>query len=372
VTFSSFTAKWSNVRGATGYRLDVATDSSFINYVSGYQNLDVGNVTSFPVSGLNAQTTYYYRMRAFNGCAPSASSNVKSVQTLPCVPATPNAQNANNVTFSSFTAHWSNVNGAIDYRLDVATDLSFINYVSGYQNLDVGNVTSLPVPGLTAQTTYYYRVRAYNGCAPSANSNVKNAQTLPCVPAAPNGQNATNVTFSSFTAHWSNVGGTIDYRLDVATDSSFINYVPGYQDLSVGIVTSFPVTGLSPQTTYYYRVRAYNGCAPSVNSNVKNVQTLPCNTPAAPNAQNATNITASSFTAHWSNVGGVIDYRLDVSTSNTFTTYVPGYQNLSVGIVTSYPVGGLTANTTYYYRVRAYNGCAPSANSNIRSVQTTR
>ena len=37
-------------------------------------------------------------------------------------------------------------------------------------------------------------------------------------------------------------------------------------------------------------------------------------------------------------------------------TYVPGYQNLNVGNATSRSVTGLNASTTYYYRVRAYNG----------------
>ncbi len=77
MTFSSFTANWNSVSGATGYRLDVSTSNSFTTYVSGYQNLDVGNMTSYPVTGLSAQTTYYYRVRAYNGCATSSNSSAK-------------------------------------------------------------------------------------------------------------------------------------------------------------------------------------------------------------------------------------------------------------------------------------------------------
>ena len=184
------------------------------------------------------------------------------------------------------------------------------------------------------------------------------------------GQSAANVAFSSFTARWSSVSGAIDYRLDVSTSNSFTTYVPGYQDLSVGNMISLPVTGLIPHTTYYYRVRAYNGCATSSNSNAKSVQTLAC-IPAAPSAQNASNVTSSSFSANWRSVSGATDYRLDVSTTNSFTTYVPGYQDLSVGNVTNFPVTGLNAHTTYYYRVRAFNGCAASSNSSVKSVQTS-
>jgi phosphodiesterase/alkaline phosphatase D-like protein len=67
----------------TGYRLDVATNSSFVNYVPGYQNLDVGNVTSRNVTGLTANTTYYYRLRAYNDNGTSPNSNVIKVKTKP-------------------------------------------------------------------------------------------------------------------------------------------------------------------------------------------------------------------------------------------------------------------------------------------------
>ena len=78
---SSFTANWRSVNGATGYRFDVATDSSFTNYVPGYQDLDVGNVTSKNVTGLAARTIYYYRVRAYNGNGTSPNSNVVQVKT---------------------------------------------------------------------------------------------------------------------------------------------------------------------------------------------------------------------------------------------------------------------------------------------------
>jgi hypothetical protein len=83
-------------------------------------------------------------------------------------------------------------------------------------------------------------------------------------------------------------------------------------------------------------------------------------------------VTTSSFTAHWSSVGGANGYRLDVSTSQSFTSYVPGYQDLDVGNTTSYSVAGLNANTNYYYRLRAYNGNGTGPNSNVIKVKTAK
>jgi len=98
----------------------------------------------------------------------------------------------------------------------------------------------------------------------------------------------------------------------------------------------------------------------------------PAPTPAPPTALDATDITTSSFTAHWSSVSGAIGYRLDVSTKQSFSSYVPPYQDLDVGNSTSYAVTGLNANTNYYYRLRAYNGNGTSPNSNVITVKTAR
>src|SRR5947208_16253731 len=73
----------------------------------------------------------------------------------------------------------------------------------------------------------------------------------------------------------------------------------------------------------------------------------PGGTPAPPIANAAMSIASNSFTANWSSVSGATGYRLDVSTSSSFNTYVPGYQNLNVGNATTHSVTGLNASTTY-------------------------
>jgi len=57
------------------------------------------------------------------------------------------------------------------------------------------------------------------------------------------------------------------------------SYVPGYQNLDVGNVTTYAVTGLTEGVTYHYRVRAYNDTVTTINSGVTNVTTGASTTP---------------------------------------------------------------------------------------------
>jgi hypothetical protein len=60
---------------------------------------------------------------------------------------------------------------------------------------------------------------------------------------------------------------------------------------------------------------------------------------------------------------------LDVSTSDSFSSYVDGYHDLDVGNVTARVVAGLNRGTTYYYRVRAYGATGPASYSAV--IRTT-
>lgn len=86
-----------------------------------------------------------------------------------------------------------------------------------------------------------------------------------------------------------------------------------------------------------------------------------------PNATAATNVTSSSFVANWSAVGGATGYRLDVSTSSTFASYF--VQNQTVN-GTAYAISGLSAGTTYYYRVRAVTGTGTTPSSDTITAST--
>ncbi|MBL4752562.1 MAG: hypothetical protein JKY52_03030 [Flavobacteriales bacterium] len=99
-----------------------------------------------------------------------------------------------------------------------------------------------------------------------------------------------------------------------------------------------------------------------------------CAPPVAPTATAASGITKSiitggEFTANWNAVGGATSYRLDISLSSTFASFV--VNNLNVGNVTSHTKTGLDCSVTYYYRVRAFNGCASSNSNTITVVMTS-
>lgn len=77
------------------------------------------------------------------------------------------------------------------------------------------------------------------------------------IPAVPTSGTATGIGSGGFTANWTAITGVTGYRVDVATDAAFTSLVSGYDNLYVSgqATNSLNVTGLSSNTTYYYRVR---------------------------------------------------------------------------------------------------------------------
>ncbi len=312
---------------------------------------------SSSLTGLTPGTKYYLRAYAVNQDGTSYGNELS----FKTVPATPVANSALNIKTTEFTARWYSAEGADKYHLDLSTSSDFKTFVTGYENKNVGKVTSYNITGLTSGS-YYYRVRAVNDGGSSKDSEII---TVLMIPSAPEILPASDIKADGFTANWNESAGADDYHIDVSLSETFSSYMAGYRDLSVGNEISRQVKGLTSGTTFYYRVRAVNSSGTSEQSEVQTVTTT-----ASPTTANAaTNISETGFTANWKASTGAESYHLDISLSENFSTYVKGYQDKTVA-ETSQVVTGLTAGTAYYYRVRVENIGGVSENSNIIKVLT--
>lgn len=119
--------------------------------------------------------------------------------------------------------------------------------------------------------------------------------------------------------------------------------------------TNYPLTGISED---------------NINKTISLAGPVLPDPPAPVAAANATNVVQSTFNANWSFAANATGYRLDVSTSPEFSSYVTGYNDKDVGNVKTTTVSGLNPRTLYYFRVRAYNLGGASENSNTVATRT--
>ncbi len=251
-------------QGSLTYNIQIGTAPDGYNIVSpmssatsGYRRKPARGNTEFRnsgyiVSGLS-QGTYYWRVQSLDQAyAGSAWSEAKSFTLL----GIPVSGPASGIGETGFTANWNLSAGATGYHIDVATDAGFVTMVSGYNNKDAGNVTTLNITGLTPKTTYYYRVRTNNEMGTSVNSNTVNVSTLLHIPNVPTGLSASSCN-DLVTLTWSAITET-DFRTYRIYGGLTDNPVAGIDSTSDGIVSASTktITGLIHGQTYFFRVKA--------------------------------------------------------------------------------------------------------------------
>lgn len=135
-------------------------------------------------------------------------------------------------------------------------------------------------------------------------------------PKAPESMDATQIGSTSFVANWEKTSGAISYELDLYTKvNENKNYLPDYQDKEITGDHSLLITGLIPETDYYYVVRSKTGQQVSENSEEIHVKTSkPGIDTMTPVANEATSVTSASFVANWNKLEDADNYLLYVYT----------------------------------------------------------
>ncbi|MGD1889432.1 MAG: fibronectin type III domain-containing protein [Cyclobacteriaceae bacterium] len=363
VTQNEFAFSWQPVTGAVDYTIEVTTDPLFLEAQSFLVQNEIVSGTQFLLDNLNANTTYYFRVRANNEKSFSEYSDKGTVTTQPLD--VPVALAGSNIQRNSFQANWQTVPSAESYRLDVAADEYFTQFVSGYEGLML-NDTSVEVTGLQQNTTYYYRLTTSGLNSDSNPSNT--IQVTTTLLSAPVLHAASDISSTSFTASWSSVEEAENYLLEVSTDPNFSTITKTIQDITD---TLYNVQDMKADIMYYYRVRAKEGTNYSSYSNIANQQLA--KSPTAldiPTNITASNVTYTEFIISWDVTSDATYYTVDIATDNQFLSIVSGYEE-AVTNGTSLLVEGLNENTVYYSRVRAHNTNTASDYSAIISVQTS-
>ena len=325
------------------------------------------NVTTYNNTGLNASTTYYYRVYATNSAGNSANSNTASAATSAppvTIPAAPTGLAASAASSSQINLTWTD-NSSDETGFIVERSASSGGTFTSIATLG-SNVTTYSNTGLSASTTYYYRVCATNSAGNSDYSNTASAATSAppvTIPAAPTSLAASTASSSQINLTWtdnsSNETGFIVERA-ASSGGTFA------QIATLGSnVTSYSNTGLSASTTYYYRVCASNSAGNSTYSNTASAATSapPATIPADPSDLSATAALSTEIDLTWiDNSTDESSFIIERSASSggTFTQIATVGSN-----VTNYTNTGLTASTAYYYRVCASNSAGKSGYTNI-------
>jgi hypothetical protein len=184
--------------------------------------------------------------------------------------------------------------------------------------------------------------------------------------AAPQLNDAADVSSTGFTISWSQVNNADGYLLDIATDEAFTEKVEGYDKKEIDGLTE-TLEDLEPATTYYFRVYATKGNQVSPASAVKSVTTDAAI--AAPELNDAEDITTTGFTISWTEVEEAEGYLLDIATDEDFNNKVDGYDKKEIDGLTEM-VEDLEPGTTYYVRVYAVQGELESLPSEVKEVTT--
>ena len=329
---------------------------------------------------------------------------------------------ATDISHTQFTAHWSEVEGATRYTISVYEELeSGIKYVLNYKAKELDNVTSFVVDNLEPGKTYKYKVKAGDFFANGDFSD----ETEVNMPEPtfeyyyPVATQATDINKNSFTATWNSLQEATGYHIDIyrkieteADHTQTVDFTGRIEALPDGWTTSCVSTNSAGGF--------YGNSAPALmfNDNMQYLESAVYDMPirtlrfwhrASASASDASLLIERYDGQEWedaftvsqvtSQTGGETIYITDDILTNSYAVrirfvreaqgtlsiddveigygnpmhieYVGNYEGFDVGNTLLFEAVGLTENTEYRYKIKAFNGSLFSRESNEIRVVTT-
>ena len=382
ISSTGFTANWTAPTTGTvsNYLLDVSTSSSFSSFVSGYNGLSVSG-TSQAVTGLSAVTTYYYRVRADKTSVTGQGAYSSTITALTSMQPPGNALNFDGtddrVAVTNANLPQGNASRTVETWVKTSgpnTQMSIFSYGNNSSPNQmfsiillngvylVGNNNDIQTSVYVNDGKWHHLAVTHDGTTTKiyVDGNLINSTAKTFNTTGTNFQMGYNSTYTAW-----NYNGTLDEmrvwntaRTQAEIQANMYSTISGstsglvaYYNFDNGIAggTNTGLTTLTDQSSSAANATLTNFALTGATSNWVESYAM-----VVPTATSATGISSTGFTANWTapTTGTVSNYLLDVSTSSSFSSFVSGYNGLSVSGI-SQALTGLSAVTTYYYRVRA-------------------
>lgn len=341
------TLKWTSIEAADKYKLEVNTAPDFSGTIIFIADSLIDTIKT--LDSLTNNFTYYWRVTALDNSGNfSDPSNIFKFTTKLMSASLINPENNSFNLSLTPTLEWGTVDGANKYRLEVNSQTDFLGDIIFDE--DTINLTSKQIGRLTDNTDYYWRITALNSEGNSGDTSItyKFSTDYMVLSSIPNG--AMGVTTSP-TLNWEKTSGASKYRLEVNTASDFAGL--SVLDSTSIADTSYTLTELINNTTYYWRVTASSDALLKPNTSPVYNFTTKLAKPLLNQPLN--NSSGNSLIPYliWTEVPGADRYKLEVNTNVDFTGSVI-YESDTIN-TNSQIISGLKDNNKYYWRVTAFN-----------------